>query len=124
MLGLSVGDRYPVITAQAAFDRLQSQPIAMPEICMLRKDGKPGCASIPRPRITGAHLGLMPDVDGTRPVLVPAWLFTVAGSADPIAQLAIEPSFLAAPPTPRPLPLNGGGVAPGPPVTAAPMSPR
>jgi hypothetical protein len=91
------GADYPVISAPAAFDLLQSQPRPELMLCAQRPDGKPGCADIPPTEVTGATLGVTLDQDGGRPVLVPAWLFTISGQDDPVSQIAVDPSFLAAP---------------------------
>ena len=109
------GDRYPVITAQRAFDLLAEQPRPMIELCAQRPDGKPGCADVPPTDITGAALGLMLDYDGQRAILVPAWLFDVKDQPDPLAQVAIDPAYVATP-SPAPPP------EPGPPATGAPGS--
>jgi hypothetical protein len=95
--GAVPGATYPVVSAQDAFDALQSQPQPMMEMCMQRKDGKPGCADIPPAEVTGASPGLLLDYDGDKPMLVPAWLFDVKDGFDPIAQIAVDPSFLAQP---------------------------
>ena len=89
------GADYPVISAQAAFDLLQSRPRPELMLCAQRPDGKPGCADIPPTEVTGASLGVMLDQDNGRPVLVPAWLFTISGQDDPVSQIAVDPSFLA-----------------------------
>lgn len=94
------GADYPVISAQAAFDLLQSQPRPELMLCAQRPDGKPGCADIPPTEVTGASLGVMLDQDGGHPVLVPAWLFTISGQDEPVSQIAVDPSFLAPPPNP------------------------
>lgn len=93
-------DDYPVITAQPAFDQLKLVPLGRPEICMVRKDGKPGCEEPPPLDVTGAVLGLALDHDGKGAVLVPAWLFTVKGQSEPTAQIAIDPAYLAPPAAP------------------------
>lgn len=89
------GDDYPVISAQRAFDLLQQQPRPMLMMCAQRRDGKPGCADIRPTEVTGATLGVMLDRDNDKPVLVPAWLFGIEGQDDPVAQLAVDPSYLA-----------------------------
>lgn len=116
------GDSYPLITARAAYERLPIMPRM--ELCRVAPDGK-GCLEPPNPVITGAHLGLalQSTREGTQ-LLVPAWLFTVKGSAEPIAQVAVEPSYLGedSPPTNPPL----GTVEPGkgaPPSQVAPGEP-
>jgi hypothetical protein len=51
-------------------------------------------------RVTGAVYGLALGYDGTgtgsRPVLVPAWLVRVAGTGEPIPEVAVSPRYLAA----------------------------
>ena len=112
------GDRYPVVTAQRAFELLQEQPRPMIEMCMRRPDDKPGCADIPPTAITGASLGLSIAHDSGRPTLVPAWLFTVKGQDEPLAQVAVEARFLAPPATvsddstPGSVPPGGGETKP------------
>ena len=88
------GADYPVISAQAAFDNLQDQPRPELMLCAQRPDGKPGCADIPPTEVTGATLGVMLDQDSGHPVLVPAWLFSIKGQDDPIAQIAVDPSYI------------------------------
>ena len=104
LVDVTRGDSYPVVTAQRAFELLKEQPRPMIEMCLRRPDGKPGCADIPPTVITGATLGLAMAQDAGRPTLVPAWLFTVRGQDEPLAQVAVEPSYLAPPPTPSDLP--------------------
>jgi hypothetical protein len=107
---------YPVISAQRAFDLLQQQPRPMMMLCAQRKDGKPGCADIPPTEVTGAALGVMLDQDNNKPVLVPAWLFSIKGQDDPVTQIAIDPSYLAQPTPPEPDPAQSAE----PPVSVAP----
>ena len=100
------GRAYPLISADRAYKALLATPRAMPEICQVRKDGKPGCAPIPPTVITAATLGLALRHDLDKPLLVPAWLFTVKGSTQPLAVVAVDPRYLKPPATlvPRPLP--------------------
>jgi hypothetical protein len=108
--GVDRGDDYPVISAGDAFDLLLEQPRMMMDICMARPDGKPGCAEIPPAEVTGGSLGLLLDYDGQRPVLVPAWLFDVKDQPEPVAQVAIDPTFLAPPVVDdEPMPVEGTG---------------
>jgi hypothetical protein len=119
------GDTYPVVTAQRAFELLQQQPRPMMEMCLRRPDGQPGCADIPPTVITGATLGLSMAQDDGRPTLVPAWLFTVKGQDEPLAQIAVEPTYLAPPTTatddPSAVPPSSGDTKPV--VTPAGASP-
>ena len=96
------GADYPVITAAAAFEDLGRFQIARPEICMVRKDGKPGCEEPAPLKVTRAALGLVLERDAQGAILVPAWLFTIEGQSEPAAQIAIDPSYLAPPDTPQP----------------------
>lgn len=100
LLNPTRGAAYPVISAQAAFDLLQSQPRPMTMLCAQRPDGKPGCADVPPTEIIAATLGVMLDQDNGDPVLVPAWLFSVKGQDEPLTQIAVDPSYLGPPPTP------------------------
>lgn len=111
----TAGDSYPVITAQSAFDQLRQVPLGRPEICMVRKDGKPGCEEPPPIEITGATLGLMLAHDAKGALLVPAWLFTVSGQSEPVTQIAIDPAYIAPPDAPSPQPADGSvnGTTPG-----------
>jgi len=123
-------DSYPVIAAQRAFELLKSSPVAYPMLCMVRKDGKPGCEPRQPMKVTGATLGLTMDQDQHGAILVPAWLFDIEGQSQKTAQVAIDPAYLAPPPTPRPLPggpANTGTpqvVPPAPPATAVPATPK
>src|SRR3954452_3552524 len=109
---LTKGDSYPVITAPRAFELLREQPRPMIEMCMRRSDGKPGCADIPPTVITGATLGLTMAQDAGRPTLVPRCLFPGKDKEEPLSQVAVEPSYLAAPATatdtPMSVPPDGG----------------
>lgn len=91
----------------------------MIEMCMRRPDGKPGCADLPPTVITGATLGLTMAQDAGRPTLVPAWLFTVRGQDEPLAQVAVQPSYLAPPVIASDQPGTGDGKAPGDPGVPA-----
>ena len=110
------GESYPLITAREAFDRLPVFP--MMDLCRMAPNGK-GCIAPPPPEITGAHLGLMAQqLAATRPssgdrVLVPAWLFDVKGSDQPLAQVAISPEFLG----------SGSDGASDTPATTTPTTP-
>jgi hypothetical protein len=98
------GRSYPLIDAARAFAALQAEPRMTPELCRVRKDGKPGCEPFPPTVITGATLGLALRHDLGRPLLVPAWLFAVQGSAQPIAVVAVDPRWLKAPTGPATTP--------------------
>jgi len=114
------GASYPLITAQRAFELLQQQPRPMVEMCMVRPDGKPGCAPIPPSEVTGATLGLAMDYESDKPILVPAWLFAIKDQVMPVSQIAVEPSYIAKP-SPEPNP-TAKGVPVEPPTPAEPPS--
>ena len=105
----SAGDAYPIVSAAAALDLLRAMP--RPEIAISCVQGAvcPGVG--PRP-VTGATLGLAQAYDAGTEILVPAWLFTVTGSDDPVAVVAVERRYLG---DPNPDPI---GSAPG--ATSAP----
>jgi hypothetical protein len=115
--GVTVGDSYPLISAKQAFARLAAQPV--PEMGMPCMAGNvPGgypstgvmdpCA--PR-HVTGATYGLMFAWDDGRPLLVPAWLFQVAGTSSLTPVIAVQPQFLGQPTAPTASP--GGSGVPG-----------
>ena len=85
---------YPLRSAKDAFDDLDSLP--GPEIACA-----PQPNSCPLDRhviITGAFPGLMSAwEDGSRPLLVPSWIFTVSGQADGPAQNALDAAYLRTP---------------------------
>ena len=105
----SAGDSYSIVSAAAALDLLRAMP--RPEIAISCVQGAvcPGVG--PRP-VTGAILGLTQAYDAGTAILVPAWLFTVTGSDDPVAVVAVERRYLGDP-SPDPI-----GSAPG--ATSAP----
>lgn len=119
------GATYPVVSARTAFDRLASLPRALPELaCVESKDGKTVCPEPAPVVVTGASLGLELASDGGEPVLVPAWLFDVRGSDEPLAAVAVEPRFLADPdPAPGASTEPGAGSAPGSGGSAEPPPP-
>jgi hypothetical protein len=60
-------------------------------------------------------------------LLVPAWLFAVAGQAQPVPEIAVEPKYLAGPSQPAPIKPRSGIVVPGTSVPAdagPPTAPR
>jgi hypothetical protein len=114
--GTTQGATYPVVSARTAFDRLADGPRALlPELaCVESKDGRTVCPEPAPLVVTGAVLGLELASDGGEPVLVPAWLFDVRGSDEPLAAVAVEPRFLADPePAPGASTEPGAGGAPG-----------
>jgi hypothetical protein len=121
LAGSDEGDAYPLISAADAYKAMSHTSWAMPDLCRLRTDGKPGCAD-PEPRIvTGATLGLMLDRDSRGALLVPAWLFSIKGATEPAAWNAIDPAYLEpldSPDDPAPQP---GSVEPGSGATDTPL---
>lgn len=120
------GPSYPLITAADALNRLQAQPYA--EILLCRPQTGGGCAPTPQLHIVGARLGLVLATDAVRPVLVPAWLFQVAGQVDPVTVVAVQSRYLRTPTDPKPTdspnedPAGGGGTQPQSAPPAAPSS--
>ena len=104
----TVGDAYPIITAAAALDLLRSMP--QPEIAIACAIGQK-CPGVGPKVVTGARLGLTMAYDGSSPVLVPAWLFSIKGSDDPTPVIAVDPRYLADPES-----LGSGGGSAVPPV--------
>lgn len=82
------GTVYPLVSAAQAAQALGAAA------------SRAGGGNPPVLRVTGAVYGLALGYDGTgaaaRPVLVPAWLLQVAGSAGPVPAVAISPRYLAA----------------------------
>lgn len=107
----TAGPEYPILTAAAALERLNSAPRPLPAIaCPETKDGPSACPGVDlRPAvITGATLGLTLSFDGADPILVPAWLYTVDGWTDLMPAIAVEDRYLGEP-TPGPDPSTGSG---------------
>lgn len=103
--GPTKGDVYPLISAQEAVDKIPS--FARMDICMAAPDGK-GCVEPPAPEITGGEVGLqLLSTSKGEQLLVPAWLFTVKGSEEPLAQIAVDPEFLGTEPEPTEVPVPG-----------------
>ncbi len=95
------GSSYPLIGAQQAFNQLKlsTRPIPgahPPEVmCPLNPDvlcGTPG--PIRAVQVTGATYGLALSYNRGEPVLVPSWLFSVAGTSLKIPEVAINPRDL------------------------------
>jgi len=115
------GERYPLRTAREAFEDL-------PVVAMGAPCDALGCPDVRTTTVTGARLGLSRTdlTDGTA-ALVPAWLFAVEGSPEPLIAVAVVDRFLAGPGTagPKTDPGTDPGVAPRAPrpATAAPVPP-
>jgi hypothetical protein len=85
---------YPLRTAADAFDGLNSLPV--PELACAHPDSCPMDAKV---IITGATTGLMSAwEDGSHPLLVPAWVFTVSRGASGPVQDALDPAYVGIPP--------------------------
>jgi len=89
------GAKYPLVSATEAFQRLQARQQVQSHLCRTQPGG--GCAQPPPQQVTGAHRGLMVAGDAHGALLVPAWLFTVAGRSEPEAVVAIAASYLGRP---------------------------
>jgi hypothetical protein len=96
----AAGSSYPLIGARQAFNRLKqsTHPIAgahPPEImCPLNPDTLCNPGPIRVVQVTGATYGLALSYNRGEPVLVPAWLFSVAGTSLKVPQVAINPRYL------------------------------
>jgi hypothetical protein len=104
-----LGDDYPVIGAQEAFERLRDQPRPMlAEMPCEIAPGATACPTAPDRVVTGARLGLVQGYEehGT-PLLVPAWLFDVRDQPDPVVVVAVEPRYLGD----SDEPVTGGGTS-------------
>jgi hypothetical protein len=96
----SAGVVYPLVGAARAFGELKASTHPVnghpPEVmCPLNPDvlcGTPG--PIRLVEVTGAVYGLSLSYANGKPVLVPAWLFSVAGSSIRVPEVAIDPRYL------------------------------
>jgi hypothetical protein len=94
------GSSYPLVSAQQAFNRLEqsTHPVAggrPPEVmCPLNPDTLCNPGPIRVVQVTGAVYGLALSYNRGEPVLVPAWLFTVAGTGLKVPEVAISPRYL------------------------------
>jgi hypothetical protein len=117
------GDTYPLLSADKAFDRLESSAVT-DMMCRVDDTGK-GCLP-PEPQdVTGAVLGLsLQQTSKGEQLLVPAWLFTVKNWNEPMPQVAVEPAYLgpgdqdaaANPAASEPASTDPGSTQPVPPV--------
>jgi hypothetical protein len=100
---------YPLISAKDAFEDLPEQPRVL-IACAPNAD----CPEPTPAKVTGAELGLqLTALADEEAALLPAWLFTVEGWPQPLAQPAIEPRFLQ---LPKPEPVDPGLIDPVPPA--------
>jgi hypothetical protein len=124
----AAGPAYPLVTARAGYDEMVRTPLPMPLMACpepLPPDADPVPCGGPI-SVTSARLGLSVQQSPDGLLLVPAWLFAVKGSPQPLVQLAVDPGLL------RPAPATGGGstgstgsvgsasAAPGGPATDVP----
>ncbi|MDQ1600143.1 MAG: hypothetical protein QOD68_1617, partial [Actinomycetota bacterium] len=101
----AAGPAYPLVTARSAYEALVRTPLPMPLMACpepLPPDADPVPCGGPV-TVTGARLGLSLQQSPDGLVLVPAWLFDVDRSPQPLVQLAVDPSLL------RPVPPDLGG---------------
>jgi hypothetical protein len=116
--GAQAGSSYPLITASAAFAALRAQPLPEIAIACPQPRGNRSLSGARCPAfhhvVTGASLGLMLShrTDGSA-LLVPAWLFRVRGSSDPVPVIAVQQRYIAGPGAQPTNPL--GTVPAGPP---------
>ena len=92
------GPAYPLVTAREAWDALVRTPLPMPLAACAEPppDAVDPVACGGPVTVTGARLGLSLQETDDGPMLLPAWLFTVAKSMHPLVQLAVVPRLLAA----------------------------
>jgi hypothetical protein len=115
--GRVAGARYPLVTARAALAALASGPqpaiaCAAPQPGDQPKDLPLICRS--QVVVTGAELGWSLAWDGSRPLLVPSWFFTVDQSTERPQAVAVDPRYLADPSSSGGSGRSGSGsVAPG-----------
>jgi hypothetical protein len=119
------GRRYPVISAREALRQLESMP--MPMLACAQSEpattAMPLCGGVRE--VTGATLGRTLQWDNDRPVLVPSWFFSAPGTSVPVAVVAIDPAYLAAPHSQVDPGSSGyGGSEPGAPGTGKPGVPQ
>ena len=92
------GSSYPLVSAQQAFNRLKqsTHPTAHPPeiMCPLSPDTLCNPGPIREVQVTGAAYGLALSYNRGEPVLVPAWLFSVAGTGLKVPEVAINPRYL------------------------------
>lgn len=100
---------YPVVSAADAFQLLRRTPLPMPLMACpepLPQGADPVPCGGPV-TVTGARLGLSMQQSADGYLLVPAWLFTVDGSQNPLVQVAVQPRLV------EPAELSGGGTSGG-----------
>ena len=118
---------YPVVPAADAYQLLRRTPLPMPLMACpepLPEGTDPVPCGGPI-TVTGARLGLSLQQSADGYLLVPAWFFTVAGSDNPLAQVAVEPSLVeaAAPAGGGSSGSSGSGGGAVPPATASAAPP-
>lgn len=134
----TVGAQYPLVTAEQALRSLsrmahpmggEASGVAAPAVAiacpMPAGPATPVCGG--PTVITGARLGLALRYDVSAPVLVPAWLFSVAGDPTyPIVVTAVQPRYLGDPVVPPDTSGGAGagtGSSAGPPTSVEPAPP-
>ncbi len=110
-------DNYPLIEAQAAFDKLKDQPQPMIDIACAPETPECGAGETRTVTVTGVRLGLMfgPALDDSGAAyLVPTWLFSTDNSGE-LPVVALSEEYFATPsPGPETKPGTGeGSGAPG-----------
>jgi hypothetical protein len=127
------GPAYPIVSARTAWDQLVRTPLPMPMIaCPEPMPGGTDPVTCGGPiMVTGARLGLALEQSTEGQLLVPAWLFTVDGSPQPLVQVAVERRLVAAASGGSGGTVTGGGSGsssgsggvPVPDLTATPVPP-
>jgi hypothetical protein len=105
------GPAYPLISARAAWNQLVRTPLPMPLIAC-PEPGTPGSDPVTCGgpiTVTGAQLGLALQQSTDGSLLVPAWLFSVDGSPQPLVEVAVEPRLVV----PASAGAGAGGVVTG-----------
>ena len=117
------GDRYSVVSAAAAVDQLAAMPVPLMACADSIKPVPPGPNCGGPLEVTGATFGLSLQWEGEHPLLVPSWLFDLMGGVQPLAVVAVDPSYLLDPPAPSVDEPSGGASGSGVPGSSGSAEP-
>ena len=117
------GDRYPVLSAQVAVDQLAAMPMPLLACAESTTPVPPGPICGGPLEVTGAAFGFSLQWEGERPLLVPSWLFDLKGGVQPLAVVAVDPSYLLDPPAPSVDEPSGGATGGGVPGSSGSADP-
>jgi hypothetical protein len=125
------GASYPLVGARAAFVEYAGRtgPVApsVDDPASVDEPSLDGPTGRGAGLVVGARLGLaFVWAEGDRPLLVPAWLYDVEGTADRLAVPAVDPAYVEPPSTGSPIPVEpggGSGGSAGPPGDPEPGDP-